>query len=27
VLHPELGINLSLFKESFHMAYRIFHDY
>jgi len=26
VLHPELGINLSLFKESFHMAYRIFHD-
>ena len=27
VLHPEIGINLSLFKESFYMAYRIFHDY
>jgi hypothetical protein len=26
VLCPELGINLSLFKESFHMAYRIFHE-
>jgi hypothetical protein len=27
VLYPEIGINLSLFKESFYMAYRIFHDY
>jgi len=27
VLCPEIGINLSLFKESFHMAYRIFHEY
>jgi hypothetical protein len=26
VLCPELGINLSLFKEPFHMAYRIFHE-
>jgi hypothetical protein len=26
VFYPEDGINLSLFKEFFHMAYRIFHE-
>ena len=26
VLCPENGVNLSLFKEFFHMAYRIFHE-
>jgi hypothetical protein len=26
VLHPEFWINLSLFKEPFHMAHRILHE-